>query len=82
MAQVVVRNLEDSVKLALEQRATAHGWSIEEEVLRILRQAVAADAPAAAALGSRITTRFAGRGLVQDLPELRNQITTAVDLDA
>lgn len=83
MAQVVVRNLEDSVKLALKQRATAHGWSMEEEARCILRQAVAADAPAAeVALGSRITARFAGHGLVQDLPELRNQPITAMDLGA
>jgi plasmid stability protein len=82
MAQVVVRNLEDSVKLALKRRATAHGWSMEEEARRILRLAVAADSPAATALGSRITARFAGQGLVQDLPELHGQAITAMDLGA
>ncbi|PKP86909.1 MAG: toxin-antitoxin system, partial [Alphaproteobacteria bacterium HGW-Alphaproteobacteria-15] len=40
MAQFVVRNLDDDVKAALKRRARAHGWSMEEEVRRILRSAV------------------------------------------
>ena len=41
MAQVVDRNIEDDVKARLKQRATQHGWSMEEEVRHILRKAVA-----------------------------------------
>ena len=40
MAQVIVRNIEDDVKAGLKQRATFHGWSMEEEVRQILRRAV------------------------------------------
>jgi antitoxin FitA len=40
MAQLVVRNLEDSVKRQLKKRADEHGRSLEGEVREILRQAV------------------------------------------
>jgi len=40
MAQVIVRNLENEVKLILKQRASQHGWSMEEEIRQILRLAV------------------------------------------
>lgn len=36
MAQLVVRNLEDSVKRQLKRRADAHGRSLEGEVREIL----------------------------------------------
>lgn len=39
MAQLVVRNLEDSVKRHLKKRADAHGRSLEGEVREILREA-------------------------------------------
>jgi plasmid stability protein len=39
MAQLVVRNLEDSVKKRLQRRAAKHGRSMEEEVRDILRNA-------------------------------------------
>lgn len=76
MAQFTVRNLEDDVKQRLQARAQRHGVSMEEEVRRILRQAVMSRAPGdapVAGLGSRIAQRFAGMGLRDDeaLPELR-----------
>jgi hypothetical protein len=37
MAQLVVRNLEDTVKRRLKARAEAHGRSLEGEVREILR---------------------------------------------
>jgi plasmid stability protein len=40
MTQMVVRNLDDDVKLKLQQRAKQHGRSTEEEVREILREAV------------------------------------------
>lgn len=40
MAQLVVRNLENSVKARLQRRAKRHGHSMEEEVRDILRDAV------------------------------------------
>lgn len=71
MAQFTVRQLDDEVKAALQRRAARNGHSMEEEVRRILRQAVKEDAPAPARLGSRIAARFAKNGLTESLPELR-----------
>jgi plasmid stability protein len=73
MAQVVVRNIEDGVKTSLKARASRHGWSMEEEVRQILRQAVSEEDSAPPNLGSRIAARFAGLGLTEPLPELRRQ---------
>ena len=39
MAQLVVRNLEESVKRQLKKRADSHGRSLEGEVREILREA-------------------------------------------
>ncbi len=73
MAQFVVRNLDDEVKAALKRRARAHGWSMEEEVRRILSRAVHEQPMDTTGLGSRIARRFAGIGLEEPLPELRGQ---------
>ena len=70
MAQLLVRNLDEDLKLRLKQRARRHGRSTEEEVREILRSAVMAE-EAALPLGSRIRARFAGIGLDEDIPELR-----------
>ena len=78
MAQVIVRNLEAEVKAGLKQPATLHGWSMEEEVRQILRNAVSQDAQPVARLGSRIATRFAGIGLNEQLPELHQQVTAPI----
>ncbi|MCR4297883.1 MAG: hypothetical protein NUV75_03880 [Gallionella sp.] len=80
MSQVVVRNLEDGVKAGLKQRASLHGWSMEEEARQILRKAVLADS-SSTPLGSRIATRFAGCGLVEDLPELHGQVIAGMDFN-
>ena len=73
MAQLVVRNLEESVKARLQRRASRLGHSMEEEVRDILRNAVSAEEHAAAPLGSRLRQRFARIGLDEDIPELRGQ---------
>lgn len=70
MAQFTVRNLEDDVKTQLKRRAARRGWSMEEEVRQILRNAVKDDT-APAALGSRIAARFKALGFSGELPELR-----------
>jgi len=73
MAQMIVRNIDDDVKSGLKARASLPGWSMEEEVRQILRQAVNEPARARAKLGTRIAARFAGSGLLAPLPELRGQ---------
>jgi len=82
LAQLLVRHLEPDVKERLRQRAARRGRSMEEEVRDILRTAAAQDdAPRAPGLGTRMSQRFAGLGLTQDLPELRGEAARAADLD-
>jgi plasmid stability protein len=73
MAQLIVRQLDEDVKLALQRRAQAHDRSTEEEVREILRAAVHSDQPAPVKLGSAISGRFRGHGLREDIAELRGQ---------
>ena len=40
MAQLIVRNIEESVKQGLQNRAKLHGHSMEEEIRMILRESV------------------------------------------
>jgi len=80
MAQLVVRNIEESVKARLQRRANRHGQSMEAEARDILRSAVAADQSTIPALGSRLSARFAGVGLDEDVAELRGQKARAIVL--
>ena len=83
MAQLVVRNLDDDVKDRLRRRAALRGRSMEEEVRAILRAAAAQDDPTRPPpLGSRISRRFAGLGLSEELRELRGQAARPADPDA
>lgn len=77
MAQFTVRNLEDDVKKRLQARAALHGVSMEEEVRRVLRQAVMTQQKPLTGLGSRMAGRFAKHGLRADesITELRGQTT-------
>ena len=81
MAQILVRQLDDDVKTALQQRARAHGRSTEEEVREILRDAVRTEGTAATPLGSAIAARFRGLGLAADIAELRGHPARAADLN-
>ncbi|MRH77913.1 toxin-antitoxin system [Spiribacter sp. C176] len=73
MAQVVVRKLDESLKSALKLRATAHGWSMEEEVRQILRVELSERPLARGNLGTRIAERFANEPLDEPLPEMRGE---------
>lgn len=81
MAQFTVRNLEEDIKKRLKRRAARHGFSMEEEVRQILRNAVKDQDAPPGPLGSRIAARFAKLGLKQDLPELRGQMPRVPDFD-
>ena len=70
MAQLILRNLEEDVKARLQQQASRHGQSMEEEVRNILRDAVRTEERASAPLGTRVRDRFARIGLDEDIPEL------------
>ncbi len=71
MAQLVVRNLEQTVKTRLQRRAKRNGRSMEEEVREILRHAAKEPDSHERGLGSEIAALFAGNGIDFDIPELR-----------
>jgi plasmid stability protein len=71
MGQLVVRKIENAVKMRLQRRARKHGRSMEEEVRDILRDAVKEEDTPGGGLGSEIVGLFAKVGLESDIPELR-----------
>lgn len=71
MAQLVVRNLDDSVKVGLRRRAERHGRTMEAEVRAILQAAVSDEDPVPLPLGSRIAARFAEIGIDEEIREHR-----------
>jgi antitoxin FitA len=81
MAQLVVRNLEQSVKTRLQRRARHNGRSMEEEVREILRHAVHEAAASERGLGTRIAALFKGKGLDFEIPELRGYSVKPVRFD-
>jgi len=70
MAQLLVRNLEDQLKVRLRRSAKRHGRSMEEEARDILRNALREDTPTTG-LGTEISALFRETGLREDIPELR-----------
>ena len=81
MAQLVVRNIEQSVKSRLQRRASRRGRSMEEEVRDILRDAVKEEETSAGGLGTAISSRFRKLGLKFDIPELRGHKIRPVAFD-
>jgi plasmid stability protein len=81
VAQLIVRQVDDDVKVKLQRRARRHGRSMEEEVREILRNAVKGESDARPRLGSRLAARFALVGLAADIPELRGQPARPADFD-
>ena len=73
MAQIIVRNLEDTVRNKLRDLAQSHGRSMEEEVREILRGSVADQSSEKIHLGSRLAQRFASHGFDNPIAELRGQ---------
>ena len=71
MAQLIVRNLEESVKEKLQMRAAKAGHSMEEEVRDILRNAVNDNSRSEKGLGTEIAELFEGIGLEEPIKELR-----------
>jgi plasmid stability protein len=82
MAQLLVRNLDDDVKMKLQRRARRHGRSTAEEIREILRNAVRDEGGRKAPLGTRLAERFKAIGLDGEIPELRGQPPRPADFDA
>ncbi len=76
MAQLLVRNLEDLLKVRLQRRAKRYGRSMEEEARDILRNALRAEDTPATGLGTEIAALFRETGLQDDIAELRGHPIT------
>lgn len=81
MAQIIVRNLEESVKARLQRRAKRNGRSMEEEVRDILRNAANQSRRSGRGLGSELAARMRGTGLKFEIPELRGYPVKPVSFD-
>ena len=82
MAQLVVRNLENSVKARLQRRAKRNGRSMEEEVRAILRTAAGEEQKVpAVGLGTEIANLFRGTGLSFEIQELRGYPLKPISFD-
>lgn len=73
MAQIIIRQLDDATKAALQRMARRNGRSTEAEAREILRNAVRNVDQPPRRMGSAIAAMFAGRGLAEDIAELRGQ---------
>jgi plasmid stability protein len=78
---MVVRRLEEDVKLKLQRRAGLHGRSTEDEVREILRTEVKDEGGAHAPLGSRLAARFSRSGLGEEISELRGEAAQPADFE-
>jgi plasmid stability protein len=70
MGQIVVRTLEDSVKVRWQRRARRNG-RMEEEVRDILRNAAHEPEKPAKGLGTEIADLFKGKGYNFEVEEMR-----------
>jgi len=73
-AQILVRNLEDSLKDRLQRRAKRHRRTMEAGAREILRNALRVDDEPKFGLGSEMVALFSGSGVYIDEPilEIRN----------
>ena len=79
MAQLVVRRIENSVKMRLKRRARRNGRSMEEEVRDILRAAVIKDEKnSEGGLGTELAALFPKSGPDFKIEELHFEIKPPV----
>ena len=79
MASIVIRRLDEQVKLKLRIRAAEHGRSMEEEAREILSSAVSRKQSSSANIADRIRRRFAPVGGVELKIPLRGLMKRPVD---
>ena len=68
MAQLLVRNFDDSLKTRLQRRAKRHGQSMEAEARDILRNALREDKAQSVGFGTASAALFSGQGIFLDEP--------------
>ena len=74
MAQLIVRNIEESVKKRLKQRARKNGRSMEDEIRETLRNSAYHEDTDRRGLGTAIALLFRREGLETEIPELRGHV--------
>ena len=74
MAQILVRNLEDQLKVRLQRRAKRNGHSMEAEARDILRNALRKEEAQSVGFGTATVALFSGQGIFLEEPiaELRD----------
>jgi plasmid stability protein len=84
MAQILVRNLEDSLKTRLQRRAKRHGHSMEAEARDILSNALHEDKAEPVGFGTATVALFSGSGIYLDEPiaEIRNMRMEIPDFES
>lgn len=80
MPQLLVRNVEEQLKVRLQRRAKRNGRSMEEEAREILRHALREETPQAG-LGTELASMFAGIGLPTDIAELRGHVVHPTEFE-
>jgi plasmid stability protein len=63
MAQLLVRNLDDRLKVRLQRRAKRHAQSMEAEAREILRNALREDEAQSVGFGTASVALFSGQGI-------------------
>jgi plasmid stability protein len=81
MAQLLVRNIEQSVKARLQRRAKRNGRSMEEEIRDILRSAANEDVRPAVGLGTEIASLVKGTGIRFEAKEWRGYRVKPISFD-
>jgi antitoxin FitA len=81
LAQLVVRNLEEQLKVRLQRRAARHGRSIEEEIVGILRDALQDSDSQDGGLGTEISALFSEIGLEGEVPEIHGHLIAPATFD-
>jgi len=71
MAQILVRNIEESVKRALMAQAALRGHSMEEEARIILRENLLQGGAEEEKLGTWFIKTFKGKGLDAPIAEMK-----------
>jgi len=83
MAQLIVRQIEGTVKEKLQRRAKRHRRSLEEEVREILRDAAKSESGRNRRLGTEIARLFCRIGLkpAEEISELREMVLEPAAFD-
>jgi antitoxin FitA len=81
LAPLVVRNLEERLKVRLQLRAARHGRSIEEEIVGILHDALQDADSQDGGLGTEISALFSRIGLEGEVPEIHGHLIAPTTFD-